>query len=66
MYISQQMTYSGHTKCENDVMHQFCGLNTFKIVENTDILPRKNLKYTKTFFIFATKMGYTEKSYFHP
>ena len=35
------MTFLGHIKYRNDVIHQFCGLRDFKIAENSDILPGK-------------------------
>ena len=44
------MTFLGHTKCRNDVIHQCCGLQDFKIVENYNILPGKICNTPKIFF----------------
>ena len=46
------MTFLGHTKCRNDVIHQYCGLQDFKIVENYNILPGKICNTPKIFFSF--------------
>ena len=44
------MTFLGHIKYRNDVIHQFCGLRDFKIAENSDILPGKICNTPKIFF----------------
>ena len=46
------MTFFGHIKYINDVIHQFCVLQDAKIVENSDILPGKICNTPKIFFRF--------------
>ena len=48
----------GHIKYINDVIHQFCALQDFKIVENSDIVPGKMCNTPKIFFHMVTIIYY--------